>query len=245
MEKEAIDDQQINSPDQIAKIQKEMETKLNNSFVNLNENKSMLYYNTTRETNKNENAINNIFDDNKFNRENLEYINTLLKAKEVEKEKSPHLPINQYNIKISSSNINMNNLSNSNHKKNSTSIDQPIDRNNKILNDKFNNSVDNPISKNWNPFAKKTNKEDDDVKEKKSENSQKIQEVKEKEVENKENSIKRERIKSLFEQNNKKNIEKNEKTFNNSLVHNHRDSSYSFRTKKEEGLYYFFKKKIK
>jgi len=229
MDKET-DEPQINSPDQIAKIQKDMDAKLSSSIVNLNENKSMLYYNTTRET-KNENVINNLFDDNKFNRENLEYINTLLKAKEVEKEKSPHLPINQYNIKISSSNINMNNLSGSNHKKSSTSIDQPMEKN-KIVSAKFNKSVDNPISKNWNPFAKKPSREDQ------SEN--KITKV-EKEQEQ-ENSTKRERIKSLFEPNSKKIAETiDKKNINNSLTQNQRDSSYSFRTqKKEEGISLYF-----
>lgn len=235
MDKEASDEQQINSPDQIAKIQKEMENKLSSSYVNLNENKkSMLYYNTTRET-KNDNVINNLFDDNKFNRENLEYINTLLKAKEVEKEKSP-LPINQYNIKISSSNINMNNLNGSNHKKSSNSVDQPIAERSKPLTEKFNNSVDNPTSKNWNPFAKKTIKEEkneNDSSQKQTQNPE-VNELKEK---GQENSTKRERIKSLFEQNNKKFAETNEKkNVNNSVSHHQRDSSYSFRTnKKEEG----------
>lgn len=243
MEKEGIEEPQINSPDQIAKIQKEMETKLSNSFVNLNENKSMLYYNTTREK-KNDNAINSIFDDNKFNRENLEYINTLLKAKEVEKEKSPHLPINQYNIKISSSNINMNNLSGSNHKKSaSNSIDQPVEKK-KPLNEKFNNSVDNPISKNWNPFAKKTitpkheiiedNLNNNSNNSNNNNNIQKIPENHEKEIEN---ATKRDRVKSLFEQNNKRNNDFVEKKPTSNTIHQ-RDSSYSFRTyNKEEGFF--------
>ena len=236
MDKEP-DEPQINSPDQIAKIHKEMETKLSSSFVNLGENKSMLYYNTTRET-KNENVINNLFDDNKFNKENLEYINKLLKAKEVEKEKTPtnnnNMPINQYNIKISSSNINMNNHSASNHKKSSTSIDQPIEKA-KINNDKFNNSVDNPISKNWNPFAKKHLKDDKTAEIKTPNDNDNKQEVEQ------ENSTKRDRIKSLFERDAKKTLaETNEKkNVNNSLNQTQqRDSSYSFRTnKKDEGFF--------
>lgn len=240
MDKEA-DDQMINSPDQISKIQKEMDSKLSSSFVNLGENKSMLYYNTTRETNKNENVINNLFDDNKFNRENLEYINALLKAKDAEKEKASQGPINQYNIKISSSNINMNSLSGSNHKKNSASIDQPIEKS-KITGDKFNNSVDNPISKQWNPFAKKAPKEEG-LAEQKTPKNHGENEQNMSQNPNQENSTKRDRIKSLFEQNNtKKAVET--KNANNSL-NQQRDSSYSFRTnKKEEGKNFsFFPKK--
>lgn len=231
MEKDGPDEQQINSPDQIAKIQKEMETKLSSSYVNLNENKSTHYYNTTREK-KNDNAINSIFDDNKFNRENLEYINTLLKAKEVEKEKSPHLPINQYNIKISSSNINMNNVNGSNHKKSSSSIEQPIEK--KPLNDKFNNSVDNPSVKSWNPFAKKPTSKPEIIVEDLPKN-QENNEIKEKKQQD-DHSTKRDRVKSLFEQNNKNN-EQNEKKPTVNPTHQ-RDSSYSFRTyNKDEGLF--------